>query len=252
MRLQRFLALAGIASRRKSEDLIAAGVVAVDDEVVTRPGREVDPDTEVVTVRGRRIGLADPVSPGRYLLLHKPAGVVTTRADPGGRETVFDYVTPPPGERLLYVGRLDVDTEGVLLFTHDGELAHRLTHPAWGVPRRYRAVASKSLDLEMLRRSAETGLMLNDGRSAPYGVLGARETENEIVVDLELREGKKREVRRMIAACGGSVRQLVRTHFAFLTLDGVAEGAHRSLRQDEVERLYGLVKLSPCSPERAR
>jgi 23S rRNA pseudouridine2605 synthase len=250
MRLQRFLAQSGVASRRKSEDLIAAGVVAVNDRVVTTPGTTVDPVRDVVTVRGRPVVTRSAVGEHPIVVaLHKPAGVVTARGGRGGERTVYDLVEEPPGSRLVYVGRLDRDTEGLLLLTTDGTLAHRLSHPRWGIERVYRAWVVGSLDESALRLGARRGLVLPDGeRMAPFRVRflarpGKGDGERRRL-ELVLGEGRKREVRRMVAACGGRVERLVRTRYGPVSLGDLAPGSWRRLGAREVERLVAAVGLA--------
>ena len=251
VRLQRFLAQAGIASRRKSEDLIAAGIVQVNGRVVTVPGTTVDPETDEVRVKGRpvRARFAED-SPGDAvgIALHKPRGVLTARADARGRSTVYDLVDEPRGERLAYVGRLDLDTEGLLLMTTHGRLAHRLTHPRWEIEREYRVEVAGPLDERRLASAAKRGIDLEDGRAGPfrYRALGRR--GDRFTLELVLTEGKKREVRRIVEACGGRVERLVRTRFAFVTLAGIEPGRWRRLNRDEMNRLLALVDLPVSSP----
>ncbi len=249
VRLQRYLAQAGIASRRKCEDLIAAGLVAVNGHVVTQPGTTVGPSDQV-TYRGKIVEAEfenGARSLPRCLLFNKPAGVLTTRRDPGGRKTVYGFIPQLDEGRLIYVGRLDCDTEGVLLFTTDGELAHRLTHPRWGVDRVYRVEVSGAFDLDRIAAESERGLELDDGVTGPYRLRALDSSQpapaDHFTIELELSEGRKREVRRMVAVCGGRVEQLVRTRYAFLTLAGLAAGEWRWLARSEVEELLALVDL---------
>ncbi|HET9581277.1 MAG TPA: pseudouridine synthase [Gemmatimonadota bacterium] len=254
VRLQRYLAQAGVASRRRSEDLIAAGVVAVNGSVVTRPGTTVDPGRDRITVRGRTVRAQFPEGSHRAavcLALHKPSGVLTTRSDPGGGRTVFDLVDEPARGRLVYVGRLDRDTEGLLLLTDDGRLAHRLAHPRWRVEREYVAEVGGGLDERKLAAGATRGIELEDGRSAPFHArILSRRGEGRGArrkVRLVLAEGRKREVRRILEACGGRVLRLVRTRYGTVTLEGLAPGASRRLAGAEVGRLAALVGLGPES-----
>jgi pseudouridine synthase len=252
VRLQRFLAQAGIASRRKSEDLIAAGVVQVNGRAVTEPGTTVDPDADEVRVKGRlvRARFAED-SPGDAIgiALHKPRGVLTARTDTRGRRTVYDLVEEPRGERLAYVGRLDLDTEGLLLMTTHGGLAHRLTHPRWQIEREYRVEGTGPLDERRLASAARRGIDLAEGRAAPfrYRIVGRKAAR--FTLELVLTEGKKREVRRIVEACGARVERLVRTRFAFLTLAGIPSGRWRRLERDEMNRLLALVDLPVSSGE---
>ena len=246
VRLQRFLAQAGIASRRKSEDLIAAGVVHVNGRVVTEPGTTVDPDADDVRVKGRsvRARFAED-SPGDAIgiALHKPRGVLTSRSDSRGRPTVYDLVDEPRGERLVYVGRLDLDTEGVLLMTTHGRLAHRLTHPRWEIEREYRVEVGGALDERRLAAAARRGIDLDEGRAGPFRQRVAGRRGERLTLELVLMEGKKREVRRIVEACGGRVERLVRTRFAFVTLAGIEPGRWRRLKRDEMNRLLAIVDL---------
>jgi pseudouridine synthase len=255
VRLQRFLAQAGVASRRKSEDLISAGLVEVNGRVVTETGTTVDPARDEVRLKGRRIvARFAETSPGTAIgiALHKPAGVLTARSDPGRRSTVYDLVSEPPGERLIYVGRLDLDTEGLLLLTTHGPLAHRLTHPRWEVEREYRAEVGGSLDERRLAEASRRGIVLEEGRTAPFRSHIVERRGDHRTLELVLSEGKKREVRRIVEACGGRVERLVRTRFAFLTLEGLDSGCWRRLSREEMTRLYLLVDLpvDPENPER--
>lgn len=248
VRLQRYLAQAGVASRRRSEDLIAAGLVEVNGRTVTAAGTTVDPGTDEVRLRGRRVAPAMP-APHRAaaLVLHKPPRTLTTRSDPQGRRTVFDLVEPPESGRWVAVGRLDQDTEGVLLMTTSGELAHRLTHPRWGVERIYRAEVEGRLDERRLATGQSRGLVLGDGRTGPYRarVLERRtgRASERRVVEIEIAEGRNREVRRMIRACRADVTRLVRIRYASIGLGDLAPGASRRLDPDEVQRLCERVGL---------
>jgi 23S rRNA pseudouridine2605 synthase len=226
VRLVKYLAHAGVASRRRSEELIAAGSVTVGGAVVTDPARDVD-HSSGVEVNGR------PVSPEprEVWMLNKPSGVVSTAREPGRRRAVTDLV--PSRRRLYPVGRLDVDSTGLILLTNDGELANRLTHPRYEVPRTYRARLKRvpsEADLRRLRRGVE----LDDGLTAPAKVrrVSAR------VIELTIREGRNRQVRRMAEAVGNEVVSLERVRFASLRLGELAEGEARRLRDSELRRLW--------------
>ena len=225
------LARAGFGSRRVCEDLIAEGRVAVNGEVAGL-GRRVDPDTDRVEVDGVAIG----VRPGLvHYLLNKPAGVVTTASDPQGRPTVVDLV---PGEpRVFPVGRLDYETEGLLLLTNDGDLAHRITHPSFGVEKEYLAEVEGVPSRATLRRLRE-GVDLEDGRSAPAKVSAVEPS----VLRITVHEGRNRLVRRMCEAVGHPVVTLERVAFGPLGLKGLEPGAHRRLTASEIERLRGSGK----------
>ena len=224
MRLNAYLARAGVASRRGADELIKAGRVVVNGE----PGQlhTFVERNDTVEVDGR------PVTAQRlaYLLLHKPAGVVTTARDPQGRPTVVELVPAEP--RVVPVGRLDADTTGALLLTNDGALAHRLAHPRYEVEKVYEAEVDGSPDVQTLRR-LRAGIELDDGTTAP--------AEAELIrpglVELRIHEGRKHQVKRMLEAVGHPVRRLHRSRYGGLTLDGLAPGEWRELTDEEVEQL---------------
>ena len=225
MRLAKFLAHAGVASRRRAEAIVAKGVVTVGGEVVTDPARDVDESADV-RVNGSPVG----AEAREVWAVNKPAGVVSTAREPGERPAVVELVDSPA--RLYPVGRLDADSTGLLLLTNDGELANRLTHPRYEVPKTYRARLRRppsDRDLEALRRGVE----LEDGPTAPAEVTRIGEREVEIV----LREGRNRQVRRMAEAVGNEVAALRRVGFGPLGLGGLAEGQARRLSAEEVEQL---------------
>ena len=227
MRLNAYLARAGVSSRRGAEELIRDGRVRVNGEVAGLSTFVERGDT--VELDGRPLELEQLA----YVLLHKPAGVVTTASDPHGRRTVVDLVAV--SERVVPVGRLDADTTGVLLLTNDGPLAHRLMHPRYEVDKVYEAEVEGEPDDEAIRRLAE-GVELDDGPTAPAGVqrLGPSRLE------LTLHEGRKHQVKRMCEAVGHPVRRLHRSEYAGLTLAGVEPGAWRELTQDEVAALRAV------------
>ena len=229
-RLQKVLARVGIGSRRVCEDLIAEGRVLVDGEMAVL-GRRVDPETALIEVDGAPVGVRPDLV---HYVLNKPAGVVTTADDPQGRPTVVGLVPNEP--RVFPVGRLDVDTEGLLLLTNDGELAHRLTHPSYGVEKEYVAEVEGLPTRAVLRRLRE-GVELDDGPTAP-----ARATlVDPSVVRLTIHEGRNRQVRRMCEAVGHSVVRLVRTRIGPLAERSLAPGAWRELTGDEVRSLQRAV-----------
>jgi 23S rRNA pseudouridine2605 synthase len=226
VRLARYLAQAGVASRRAAEKLIADGRVIVGDEVVTDPALDVD-ETSGVAVDG------DPVAPEprEVWLVNKPAGVVSTASDTHGRPIVTELVET---ERRLYpVGRLDADTTGLLLLTNDGELAHRLTHPSFEVPRVYRALVRNPPVRPEALRALRVGVELEDGRTAPARVRRLAPDR----LELRIHEGRKRQVRRMCEAVGHRVERLERVAFGPLRLGDVPVGGHRRLSAAEVQRL---------------
>jgi 23S rRNA pseudouridine2605 synthase len=230
MRLVKYLAHAGVASRRASETIIADGRVTVDGAVITDPARDVD-DSRAVKVDGRRVKTA---AAHHVYLLNKPAGVLSTAMDPQGRRTVVSLVRT--GERLYPVGRLDYDTTGLILLTNDGDLAHRLTHPKFEVPRTYRARVANPPVNEPAIRALREGVELEDGPTAPAKVrrLGSNHLE------LTIHEGRKRQVKRMLEAVGHPVRSLERVQFGPLRLGALQEGEFRALKPSEVEHLRSL------------
>jgi 23S rRNA pseudouridine2605 synthase len=228
VRLAKYLAHAGVASRRASEQLVFAGRVTVGDEVVRDPARDVDGSIPV-SVDGRHVR----VSNGQRAVyaVHKPRGVVSTARDPQGRPTIVSLV--PSARRLYPVGRLDADTTGLILLTDDGELAHRLTHPSFEVPRTYHAkVRHPPVREEALRRLRE-GVELDDGQTLPARVKRLSPDR----VELTIREGRKRQVRRMLEAVGHPVIALERVRFGPLWLGKLEEGQHRRLTAPEIEKL---------------
>ena len=221
MRLNAYLARAGVASRRKADELIKAGRVVVNGE----PGQ-----LNTFVERGDRVELdGRAVSPQRltYVLLHKPAGVVTTASDPQGRPTVVDLVAH--AVRVVPVGRLDAETTGALLLTNDGELAHRLAHPKYEVEKVYEAEVEGEPSDEALRRLAE-GVELEDGPTAPAAV----QRLGRSTVELSIHEGRNRQVRRMLEAVGHPVRRLHRSRYAGLTVEGLSPGESRELTSEEL------------------
>jgi 23S rRNA pseudouridine2605 synthase len=228
VRLAKYLAHAGVASRRAAERIVADGRVRVDGEVVRDPARDVD-DSRAVLVDGRPVRTVATV----VYALNKPRGVVSTAHDPQGRRTVVQLVG---GEERLYpVGRLDADTTGLILLTNDGALAHRLTHPSFEVPRTYRATVARPPVREPALRALREGVELEDGRTAPAAVRRLAPDR----LELTIHEGRKRQVRRMCDAVGHPVRALERVAFGPLRLGGLEPGEHRRLRPVEVERLRG-------------
>jgi len=237
MRLQRYLALCGIASRRASETLIRDGRVTVNGAIAAL-GSSVDPDHDEVCVNGKPIRRERPV----YILLHKPKGTITTVDDPQGRRTVLDCLQGVRA-RVYPVGRLDLDVSGVLLLTNDGELAQRLTHPRYGVTKVYIATVRGHVSDEALRR-LETGVPLADGVSAPARAAILGRDKDTTRLRLTLHEGRKREVKRMCAEIGHDVVKLRRTLFAGIEAGSLRPGQWRWLRPAEVAHLRRLVKLS--------
>lgn len=237
-RLQKVLARAGIASRRAAEGLITAGRVTVNGVVVDRLGSTVDPEQDVIAVDGRPIALGKPRT---YLLLNKPPGYLSTVRDERGRPTVMDLVPPDVTARLYPVGRLDRDTEGLLLLTDDGELTHRLTHPRFGLEKEYLALVRGRPSGEALRRLSE-GVVIDGRRTAPARVALAEDVSlprgpGESWVRIVIREGRKRQVRLMCRAVGHPVRRLLRVREGPIELGDLPPGATRALTSEEVAAL---------------
>ena len=233
-RLQKVLAVAGIGSRRRCEELIDAGSVRVNGEVAVL-GRRVDPEHDLIEVDGAAIG----VRPGSvYYLLNKPIDVITTADDPQGRPTVVAIVPSEP--RVYPVGRLDADTEGLLILTNDGELTHRLTHPSFGVDKEYLAHVDGKPSRGALRTLRE-GVELEDGMTAP----ASASLVGDDVVRLVIHEGRNRQVRRMCDAVGHPVRRLVRVRIGPLRDAHLGVGEWRELTQDEVRSLERAVRRTP-------
>jgi 23S rRNA pseudouridine2605 synthase len=229
-RLQKVLARVGLGSRRTCEDLIAEERVRVNGEIAEL-GRRVDPEVDLVEVDGAPIG----IRPGLvHYLLNKPAGVVTTASDPQGRPTVVELVPAEP--RVFPVGRLDLDTEGLLLLTNDGELANRIAHPSHGVDKEYLAEVEGEPSRHTLRRLRE-GIDLDDGRTAPAQAALVSET----LVKLTIHEGRNRQVRRMLEAVGHPVKRLIRTRIGPLADRKLAPGAWRPLTPKELRALEAAV-----------
>jgi 23S rRNA pseudouridine2605 synthase len=232
LRLQKFLSMAGVSSRRAGEQMIKSGRVMVNGETVTEMGKTVDPAIDRVEVDGR---LVKPVSLHVYVLLYKPVGYVTTMKDEFGRSTVTELVRGA-GARIFPVGRLDLDTSGLLLMTNDGELANRLTHPAFGVEKEYQARVHDIPSRQVLEALAR-GVMLDDGKTAPAKVRLVRSGRPTSTVALTIKEGRNRQVRRMLEAVGHPVVSLKRIRFGPLTLDGLKQGQWRRLTAAEVDEL---------------
>ncbi|AOZ91405.1 pseudouridine synthase [Paenibacillus crassostreae] len=244
-RLQKILAQAGVASRRKCEDLIVAGKVEVNGETVTTLGTKADPDQDIITVNGKPIRNEKKV----YIVMNKPKGVITSASDPEGRKIVSDYLRDVK-ERVYPVGRLDYDTEGLIILTNDGEFANLLTHPKHHVPKTYMAIVKgvpHGDDLDKLR----AGIKLEDGMTAPAEVeyKDIDTAKNEATISITIYEGRNRQVRRMFEAISHPVIKLKRIAFGDLLLHNLKRGLFRHLTKDEIEDLLKLAK-SPKSPKK--
>jgi pseudouridine synthase len=239
IRLQKVLAAAGIASRRAAEGLIAAGRVSVDGVTVRTQGLRVDPRRSVVRVDGKRI----PTAPGMvYLALNKPEGVVSTMSDPQGRPCIGDLVADRD-ERLFHVGRLDIDTEGLLVVMNDGEVAHRLAHPSFEVPKIYRAVVRGPIERDLGRR-LRSGVELEDGPVSVDAFRVIDQSGRDAQIELTVHAGRNRVVRRLMDEVGHPVRRLVRLQFGPVRLGRLKPGGVRGLTQPEVGQLLDLIDMS--------
>jgi 23S rRNA pseudouridine2605 synthase len=228
VRLAKFLAHAGVASRRGAEEIVRAGRVSIAGRTVTDPARDVDVDSGVA-VDGKFL---EGPEERMVFLVNKPTGVLSTAADTYGRRTVVDLV-PARGARLYPVGRLDADSTGLILVTNDGDLAQRLTHPSFEVPRTYRATVRPVPVPERALRTLREGVELDDGRTAPAKVRQVKPG----VLELTIHEGRNHQVKRMCEAVGHRVNTLQRIRFGPLRLDDLPEGAHRRLKAAEVANL---------------
>jgi 23S rRNA pseudouridine2605 synthase len=234
VRLQKVLAAAGVGSRRACEALIAAGRVTVND-AVARLGARVDPASAVVRVDGTRVAIRGDLV---YLALNKPRGVLSAMSDSRGRPTLADYVADR-AERLFHVGRLDADTEGLLLLTNDGDLAHRLAHPSFGVQKTYLATVPAPVPATVGRRLRE-GVQLDDGPARVDRFRVVQTQGDQAIVEVVLHEGRKHIVRRLLAQVGHPVSRLVRTQIGPVRLGNQRAGTVRELAAREVSELYQL------------
>jgi 23S rRNA pseudouridine2605 synthase len=236
VRLQKILAEAGVASRRGGEELIRTGRVSVNGRVISQLGFKADPVLDRIRVNGRPI---PRLSPKVYYLLYKPPGVITSLNDPEGRSTVKDLI-PRIKTKVFPVGRLDYDAEGLLLLTNDGELAMRLSHPRYGVPRTYLVKVKGILTPAEMEQVAQ-GVMLEDGMSPIMEVLPARRLAKNSWLRVTLHEGRNRVIKRTFEAIHHPVLQLRRTRFASLNLVGMRPGECRPLTSEEIDHIRGLV-----------
>ncbi|MEU6710978.1 pseudouridine synthase [Nonomuraea sp. NPDC046802] len=238
VRLQKVLAQAGVASRRACEEMIGDGRVTVNGQVVRRFGAKVDPATQVIHVDGKRIPTAPDLV---YYALNKPIGVVSTMDDPQGRPCLADFVEEL-APRLFHVGRLDTETEGLLLLTNDGELANRLTHPSYGVQKKYWAKVPGPIPRDLGRRLKQ-GIELEDGLAKADSFSIVQEHGQQALVEVVLHEGRKHIVRRMLEESGHRVIDLARIEFGPVKLGRTKPGTVRALTLKEVGDLYAAVKL---------
>lgn len=238
VRLQKFLARAGVASRRASEQLIVQGRVAVNGSVVTELGTKVNPDTDIVTVDGDTVTLSEDQC---VLMLHKPAGYLTAMKEDRGRRCVAQLVPTQQYPGLFPVGRLDFDTTGLLLFTTDGELGNALLHPSFHVDKEYHAWVEGRPNKSALL-ALRNGVKLQDGMTAPAQVSLVKQDTNKTLLSITIHEGRKRQVKRMCAAVGHPVVTLHRSKFGPLELGNLPVGKYRILNPDEVQALKASIQ----------
>ena len=241
VRLHKLLARSGVASRRKCEELMLAGEVTVDGEIVTRLGTKVDPTSAVIRVSGNRL---PPMSPNVYLVLNKPVGVTSTMSDPHAERTLSDLVADRP-ERLFHVGRLDTDTSGLLLLTNDGEFAQRMAHPSYEVDKTYVAAVEGVVYPNVVKRLL-AGVTLDDGPVTVSSVklVGGQGTARDgSILELVIHEGRNRIVRRLLDEVGHPVRQLSRTAIGPVVLGRLGVGEMRQLTNDELGALLDAAQL---------
>lgn len=239
VRLQKVLAQAGLASRRAAEEMIADGRVEVNGELVVEQGRRVDPEHDEIRVDGSRIPTARRHV---YYVLNKPHGVVSTMDDPAGRPCLADLEGVPHGIRLFHVGRLDTETEGLIILTNDGEFAHRLSHPSYRVLKTYLAEVEGRVDPKVVRRLAK-GVTLDDGPVHPDDVRLVQATDDHSLVEVRLHEGRNRIVRRMMDAVAHPVRRLSRTAIGPVRVGRLGVGDMRPLTRQEIGALHDAVGL---------
>lgn len=231
-RLQKILAKAGIASRRKAEELIRTGRVAVDGRIVTELGTRIDPQKSTITFDGKPLVREKII----YIMLNKPAGYVTTLSDPQGRPIVTDLLHNIP-QRVFPVGRLDYETEGALILTNDGNLGQYIQHPRYEVNKTYVATVSGKPSARNIRQ-LETGIMVDGRKTWPATVRILEQKQAETVLELTIHEGKKRQVRKMLAAIGHPVRNLTRTAYGRLRLGNLPPGKYRFLTENDLKKIF--------------
>ncbi len=241
IRLNKFLSNAGVASRREADKLIVEGRIAVNNEVIQTLGAKIDDEKDIVTIDGKRIKSKDQF---QYLIMNKPTGYLVTLKDPLQRPTVLDLI-PNLKSRVFPVGRLDFDSEGLLLLTNDGELANRLMHPRYGIKKVY-LVNVKNVPERSRLQILEKGIRIDGKKTAPAKVTLLKPGSKSALIRIELTEGRKREVRRMFEAIGHPVRDLKRIQFAELNLKNLKRGHWRYLTSNEVSNLKKLT--SPTHP----
>ncbi len=246
MRLSRYLAQAGVCSRRQAEEKILAGLVTVNGQLVDTLGTQVDEERDIITYRGRRV----EIERKRYLLFYKPVGCVSTVEDPYGRPVVTDWFKQFE-ERLYPVARLDANPSGLLLMSNDGDFVNQMIHPRYKMEKTYQALV-KGLVTENELLQLKTGVTVEGERLTADAVTLEKRLHEETVLNITIHQGKKRQVRLMLRAIGHPVVALVRIRFAFLTLEGLKPGEFRTLQPEEVERLLALAKSGVTTPKKRK
>ena len=240
-RLQKLIASAGICSRRKAEDLILRGKVTVNGKVIKELGTKADPYEDEVRVEGKTLVLSK-AERYRYFVLNKPAGFITSLKDPEGRPIVMDLM-PKGVRRLLPVGRLDYNTEGILIFTNDGELLHRLTHPKFGITRTYLVRTKGGIPAEKLEKLQTNGIFLDGVKINDIKIANIRHTTNATWFEIEIGEGRNREVRKIVEALGSEVARLKRIAYGPVSSGVPPKGRFRELSKEELRIIFELVQL---------
>jgi 23S rRNA pseudouridine2605 synthase len=235
-RLQKIIAAAGIASRRKAEELIAEGLVTVNGKVVVEPGTKADPETDHIKVRGKLINAKVSEREKIYLLLYKPTGVLTSRSDPSHRPLVMDLLGPYR-DKVHPVGRLDYNTEGLLLLTNDGAFTNLITHASKQVAKVYQVKVKGKPGPQQIRQ-LERGVVIGRGRTAPTRIEAIEESETNAWYEVTLREGRNQQIRKMFDSIGHSVLKLKRISIGFLKQEQLKPGQYRLLREAEVRRFF--------------
>jgi len=235
-RLQKILAAAGVASRRKCEELITEGVVSVNRKVVDALPAFADPDTDIITVRGKRIRRAEKV----YFLLNKPKGVICTSSDPAGRKKAIDLIDCPL--RIFCVGRLDADTTGAIILTNDSDLANRLTHPRYELPKTYEVRIRGRIEGDSLEK-LKKGVWLSEGKTGRAAVKVIRRSTTESLIQVTIRQGLNRQVRRTIARLGYKVKALKRTKIGNISIKGMTLGGYKKLAKAQLNYLKKTTRL---------
>ena len=239
-RLNKIIAGAGIASRRAADQLILEGRVSVDGEVITELGNKFDPEICDIKVDGESLSISKSKT---YLAFHKPAGVISTMSDPEGRSNLGDFFKDRK-DRLYHVGRLDKDSEGLILLTNDGELAHRATHPSYGLEKRYLVEIEGEFNKQLSDQLLQ-GVRLEDGLARAVKVIHARAvSRNHHWVDITIHEGRYHIIRRLIESLGLTVLRLIRLDFGPISLGDMKPGRHRVLNSQEMTNLFNLLKLN--------